>query len=502
MRSDKKKKKKVRIKWGRFLLSLFVLCAVVLAGLLFWPLPSKPAENEVPANNTVDPEPPKVQTEFPLRIRCVGDIMTHGRNIVGAEQGDGTYDFSDNYVYVDKYLKNADVTLGNFETTFSGKKPYDGYPRFNAPEILAKNVFDAGIDVAFTSNNHMLDTGLAGALNTVKVLREAGFDTVVGTRTDTNDPRSAIKEVSGVKIGFVAFTYETRIVNGSRTMNGSTMDKNAPDYINSFRYDNGKIYKEHEENILKEIQWCKDNGAELIVCYFHWGTEYKSTPDQVDKDLAKKCAEAGADIIFASHPHIMQPIETIEVEVPYPPEPEPEPQPEPEPEPVVEEKESWIIRLRKAFGLIKEEPEPELEPEPEPQPEPEPKPTHWTKTVPVFYSMGNFVSNQRYETLRGGSAAESRAARWTERGFIANVDLVYNKETGEVTYKDISAIPTYVDRYSSGGKYRFCIIPLMDNDEIAANEILKKSGNVTRAQEAMKAIREFLGEEYIYRGTN
>ena len=498
MRSDKKKKK-VRIKWGRFILSLFVVCAVVLAGLLFWPLPSKPAGNEVPANNTVDPEPPKVQTEFPLRIRCVGDIMTHGRNIVGAEQGDGTYDFSDNYVYVEKYLKDADVTLGNFETTFSGKKPYDGYPRFNAPEILAKNVFDAGIDVAFTSNNHMLDTGLAGALNTVKVLREAGFDTVVGTRTDTNAPRSAIKEVSGVKIGFVAFTYETRIVNGSRTMNGSTMDKNAPDYINSFRYDNGKIYQEHEDNILKEIQWCKDNGAELIVCYFHWGTEYKSTPDQVDKDLAKKCAEAGADMIFASHPHIMQPIETIEVEVPYPLPAEPEPQPEPEPEPAAEEKESWIIRLRKAFGLIKEEPQPEVtEPEPEVT-EPEPRPTTWTKTVPVFYSMGNFVSNQRYETLRGGSAAESRAARWTERGFIANVDLVLNKETGEITYKNISAIPTYVDRYSSGGKYRFCIIPLIDNDQLAANEILQKSGNVKRAQEALQAIKDFLGDEYIFK---
>lgn len=498
MRSDKKKKK-VRIKWGRFVLSLFVLCAVVLAGLLFWPLPSKPAENTVPANNTKEPDPPKVQTEFPLRIRCVGDIMTHDRNIVGANNGDGTFDFSDNYVYVEKYLKDADVALGNFETTFSGKPPFKGYPRFNAPDILAKNVLDAGIDVAFTSNNHMLDTGLPGALRTVEVLREAGFDTVVGTRTDTNAPRSAIKEVSGVKIGFVAFTYETRIVNGSRTMNGSTMDKNAPDYINSFRYDNGKIYQEHEDNILKEIQWCKDNGAELIVCYFHWGTEYKSTPDQVDKDLAKKCAEAGADMIFASHPHIMQPIEVIEVEVPYPLPAEPEPQPEPEPKPAAEEKESWMIRLRKAFGLIKEEPQPEVtEPEPEVT-EPEPRPTTWTKTVPVFYSMGNFVSNQRYETLRNGSAAESKAARWTERGFIANVDLVLNKETGEITYKNISAIPTYVDRYSSGGKYRFCIIPLIDNEQLAANEILQKSGNVKRAQEALQAIKEFLGDEYIFK---
>ena len=30
-----------------------------------------------------------------------------------------------------------------------------------------------------------------------------------------------------------------------------------------------------------------------------------------------------------------------------------------------------------------------------------PKPTFWTKKVPVFYSMGNLVSNQRVETMSG-----------------------------------------------------------------------------------------------------
>ena len=498
MRSNKKKK--VKIKWGRFLLFLVVVCALVFAGLLFWPLPDKKPDNTADEpSNTVDPAP-AVQTEFPLRFRCVGDIMAHERNYVGAKQADGTYSFADTYVYVEKYLKNADMTLGNFETTFSGSTKYSSFPRFNSPEALATDTRAAGVNVALFANNHMLDTGVAGARNTVKVLRENGFDAVVGARAETDEDRSAVVDVKGVKVGIVSFGYETRIVNGSRTMNGSPMAKDAPDYINSFRYDNGHVYKEHLDNILNEIQWCKDNGAELIICYFHWGTEYKSTPDNADRELAQLCAEAGADMIFASHPHIMQEIDVIEVEVPYPAEPEPEPEPVVEPEPVPEEKESWIIRLRKAFGLIKEE-EPEPQPEPEPEPEPEPRPTHWTKTVPVFYSMGNFISNQRYETLRGGSANESRAARWTERGMIANVDLVYNRETGEVTYTDISCIPTYVDRDDvHGTPYKFAIIPLLD--DLSSNPMLLRTNRVQRAKEALQAITEFLGEEYIYKGNN
>ena len=254
MRSSRRKKK-VRIKWGRFILSLFVLCAVVLAGLLFWPLPDKPAENTntaEPPENTV-PEPP-VQTEFSLRFRCVGDIMAHERNYIAARQADGSYSFADTYVYVEKYLKNADMTLGNFETTFSGSTKYSSFPRFNSPEALATDSRAAGINIALFANNHMLDTGVAGARNTVKVLRENGFDAVVGARAETTEDRSAVVDVKGVKVGIVSFGYETRIVNGHRTMNGSTMAADAPDYINCFRYDNGHIYKEHLDNILNEAR--------------------------------------------------------------------------------------------------------------------------------------------------------------------------------------------------------------------------------------------------------
>ncbi|MBQ9889935.1 MAG: CapA family protein, partial [Firmicutes bacterium] len=439
----------------------------------------------------------------PLLIRCAGDIMAHGPQLQSALRKDGSYDFTENYEYVSKYFAEADLAMANFETTFSEDGKYTGYPAFDSPNKLAEDVMNgAKINAALFANNHMLDSRLKGAINTVKVLKETGFDTVVGARQTTDGNRSAIKEVAGVKVGIVAYTYETPLVSGRRTLNGSYMENDAPDYINTFRYTTGADKKKHINSddlaaIKAEMDWCRENGAELVVCYFHWGTEYKQTPDNADKELAQFVAENGADIVFASHPHVLQPIQTIDIEVDYPviEEPEPEPEPEKKPEPV-KEKESWIIRLRKAFGLIKEEPVKEPDPEPiEPEPEPEPKPTSWTKTVPVFWSMGNFISNQRTETLSGTYGAAK--AVLTEQGMIANVQLTYNRETGEIKYDDISCIPTWVDKYATGGRNVYKIIPLIE--DLGSNPTLKASGHAKRAQNAMDMIRKLLGEEYIYK---
>ncbi|MBQ9891276.1 MAG: CapA family protein, partial [Firmicutes bacterium] len=348
-----KHKKKVRIKWGRFLLSIFVVVAIVFGGLLFWPISDKkPADNSSNAANNANnvPEPP-VQTEFSLLIRCAGDIMAHGPQLDSAKRKDGSYDFTENYEYVKKYFAEADLAMGNFETTFSEDGKYTGYPAFDSPNQLAYDVMSAsGIRTALFANNHMLDSKLKGAINTVKVLKEAGFDPVVGARQTTEDPRSAVTTVNGVKVGIVSFTYETRLVNGKRTLNGSYMDADAPQHINTFRYTTGTDKKTHVNSedlkaIKTEMDWCRENGAEILICYFHWGTEYRQAPDNADKELAQFVAENGADIVFASHPHVLQPIQTIDIEVDYPAAEEPEktePEPEKKPEPV-KEKESWII---------------------------------------------------------------------------------------------------------------------------------------------------------------
>lgn len=66
--------------------------------------------------------------------------------------------------------------------------------------------------------------------------------------------------------------------------------------------------------MLKVEQSIKDaraDGAEIIVCYFHWGEEYQRSPNEYQQYIAQNTAAYGADIIFASHPHVIQGIEII-----------------------------------------------------------------------------------------------------------------------------------------------------------------------------------------------
>ena len=432
----------------KLLASLLILCAVFfVVTTVIKPKFSKNTSEESKGNNgnadvenqqenNADVEGP---TEVSIRIRCAGDIMVHAGNpanqMENALQPDGTYDFSPTFKYVKKWLEDADLTLAQFEATLSNDGVYTGYPLFVAPAVLANNVKEAGVDVALFSNNHMLDSGLSGAIRTVNFLREAGFDSVAGARTETTEPRSSIVDVNGLKVGIVAFAYETQRVDGMRTMNGMYMADEAPDYINSFRYEVSDDWTYHVNDddlalIKSEMDWCREQGVEILICYFHWGTEYQFEPDDADKELARFVIENGADIVFASHPHVVQPIEIVD-------------------------------------------------------------------GVPVYYALGNFVSNQRYETLTGWYDFPEIQSRRSEQGLIANVELTYNKETGKVTYNNVTAIPTWVDNYYLDGRYYHQIIPLLD--DLDANEALQISGNAQRAKNSLEDITGFLGAEFIYK---
>ena len=73
--------------------------------------------------------------------------------------------------------------------------------------------------------------------------------------------------------------------------------------------------------------------------------------------------------------------------------------------------------------------------------------------------------------------------RYTETGVIAQVKLEYDRANGAVTGTEMSAVPTWVDRYSAGGKTMYSIIPL--DDELEDNAVLAQSGHLTRAKGAL-----------------
>ncbi|HCU07935.1 MAG TPA: hypothetical protein DF480_03030 [Clostridiales bacterium] len=448
---NRKKKKRT----GRILLAAFCLVVAVFGLLLFFPLPE-----EAPGT---EPEPRSAE----LTIRCAGDVMGHlSQLIANYDSATGAYDFSSDYEYVQEYIKEADLSLCNMETTFLGDGDYKGYPYFNSPDQLAFDIAKAGFDVALFSNNHILDTKLAGLERSLQVLSEAGLSTA-GAYSEGGE-RTLIVPVGELNVGIVAYTYETSLYNGHRTLNGSIMPAGAAERINSFRY------YELEEDIQKitdDIASVRKQGADIVITYFHWGNEYQRNAGRIEKEMALRVAQAGTDIIFASHPHVVQGIEEILLEEEIVPAPPAEALPDSE--------ESWILHFRHKFGIGL--------PEPEEEPIVDEGPQLRTRVVPVFYSMGNFISNQRQETLDN---------RYTEQGMIASVRLTYDLDEGYIKEIDTEFIPTWVEKYSKNGKAYYAIIPLVG--DYHENPELLASGHGARAEEALTDMIELIGGKYLY----
>ena len=75
------------------------------------------------------------------------------------------------FKYVKKDVKKADLAIGNLESSLAGPgRGYSGYPQFNAPEHLAIDLKEMGVDIMTTANNHTLDCGFSGLSSTLDYL--------------------------------------------------------------------------------------------------------------------------------------------------------------------------------------------------------------------------------------------------------------------------------------------------------------------------------------------
>lgn len=153
-----------------------------------------------------------------INITAVGDFLIH-KEILETQYDPETdsYDFKNTIQYVKKYLEEADLTIANMEGTLAGIENYgySGYPSFNAPDELADAMKWAGIDVVNNMNNHSLDRDVKGFFRTRELLESKGFD-LIGTRGDTWKDRYIIKDVEGIKVGIISYSYTMTAEGGVR----------------------------------------------------------------------------------------------------------------------------------------------------------------------------------------------------------------------------------------------------------------------------------------------
>lgn len=366
------------------------------------------------------PEPKFIE----VSIAAVGDIMVHGPQLRAQfNLASNSYDFTNNFKYVEKYLKASDIAIGNLETTFGGaERGYSSFPMFNTPDELAAALRKAGFRVLSTANNHALDTGKNGLIRTLEVLRENHL-IPIGTRASLDEKGYYVSNVKGISIGFTAYTFETPRQGEYKALNALKIPKDTEALIDTFSYE---YLEEDLAKIKDRINLIKEEGAELVVVSIHWGNEYRRASNDYQKRIAEALADFGADIIFGSHPHVLQPIQLIQSK-------------------------------------------------------------HRSEPTLVCYSLGNFLSNQRYEIISN---------RYTEDGLIVNVKVKKDLSDNSVSISQVEYAPTWIHRFNKDGKVIYEILPLLDALENEAFYELTSTDSRWRAQNSLSNTQSIIDLSY------
>ncbi len=262
-------------------------------------LPGNDAQSAAP-QESVSPEPEQTTYLLPpkdslgeVTINLVGDLMCHLPQTNNARLKSGEFDFRPSFEYVKPYLEDADLTIGNLETTFAGTgQPYAGYPAFNSPDAYCEAIRDAGFDFLVTANNHSMDTREAGLLRTIRVIREHGLG-YAGTYLDRRDHDSIrILDVKGIHIAILNYTYGT---NGSYP---SAEHRYMLNVIDS-------------ADVTKSVTEARERGADLVMVFYHMGVENVVEPTQAQKDAVRFALQAGASLVIGAHPHMVGPTKVM-----------------------------------------------------------------------------------------------------------------------------------------------------------------------------------------------
>ena len=227
-----------------------------------------------------------------VSLTFIGDVMQHGKQLQDALiQGEDpllpqSYDYSYMFKHIEETLLKADLAVANMEFPL-GTPPYSGYPLFSAPESVLWQAQKSGIDLFLLANNHLLDKGKRGFLNTIETYEKAGARYIGIYRNIEEEQKlnPVFYNIKGIRLAILNFSYGT---------NGFPLPD--PCWMNMM----------DTTHIKETIARAKRMGADIIICTPHWGEEYMLKPSYRQKEIARLLQREGVRVIIGSHPHVPQ----------------------------------------------------------------------------------------------------------------------------------------------------------------------------------------------------
>lgn len=258
---------------------------------------------KVPANADVNEKtssaetvPDETRQELFSRVSfvAVGDNLIH--DVIyeqAAARSSSGYDFTDAYERVAELIEKPDVAILNQETIISTEHNVSSYPMFNSPVEVGEEMLKIGFDVFNIATNHSIDCGEKGLISTINFWKSKKAITTGAYLNSEDYANIPMNEVNGVKIAYLGLTEST---------NGLSLPDDTEVIL---------VLASEESRIQQRIMQAKEK-ADVVIVNAHWGNEYTHEPTENQRQLAKKMASWGADIIIGTHPHVIQPVEYID----------------------------------------------------------------------------------------------------------------------------------------------------------------------------------------------
>jgi poly-gamma-glutamate synthesis protein (capsule biosynthesis protein) len=186
------------------------------------------------------------------------------------------------------WLGRADLAMVNLETaiTTRGTEQPKAF-HFRAPASALDVLRASGVDVVTMANNHAVDYGVLGLRDTLAARRDSDLP-VVGIGADAEDAYApAVVSARGLRVAFLGATQVP-----DWTLATWSASASRP----------GVASASTPARLVAAVRAARAR-ADVVVVFLHWGTDYTTCPNALQRSTARALADAGADVVLGAHAH-------------------------------------------------------------------------------------------------------------------------------------------------------------------------------------------------------
>ncbi|OIJ10364.1 hypothetical protein BKP35_14420 [Anaerobacillus arseniciselenatis] len=193
------------------------------------------------------------------------------------------------FLQVEEELQHVDYAIVNLETAVTNRGiPYRKQFNFRTGPQSLVALKEAGFHMVSLANNHTMDYGEKGLVDTIDYLNDVGLAYIGAGRNSEEAYRAHIVEIKGQQIAFLGFSRVLPTVSWYA-------GPEKPGIASGYQLD--RMVRIVEET-KKEVDY--------VFVFMHWGIERQQTPEPYQIYDARAMIDAGADGIVGAHPHVIQ----------------------------------------------------------------------------------------------------------------------------------------------------------------------------------------------------